>query len=149
MTVFSTMMKALILTLASCALFLSGTSYGHAQTTSKHATQTNAMNKTLDMDPGDGSKAIQNPSEADIRKAVSSLQHDAEPGFLILKMNAGNMLQVTCVAKGSFAIQVQEGDEKHQRQAVKNLSTDDTITLLLAYLKEDPAWKKLVNWEAI
>ena len=57
------------------------------------------------------------------------------------------MIQATCAAKDSFVIQVQEGDEKPQYQTVKNLSIDSTITLLLAYIKEDPGWKKLADWK--
>ena len=110
-------------------------------------TQLKNTSNTLDLDPGDGSKAVRNPTETDIRNAVASLRYDGEPGFLILKTGAGNMLQATCVTKGSFVIQIQEGDEKDQYEGVKNLSTDATITLMLAFIKEDPGWKKLTDWK--
>ena len=129
-------------------LLLAGGLTVGAQTTNTlpHA---KTMTYTLDIDPGDGTKAVHNPKEADIRKAVASLRDDAEPGFLILRKDAGNMIQVTCVAKDSFAIQTQEGDEKHQFQASKNLSTDSTTKLLLAYLNGDSGWKKLADWKSM
>ena len=144
-------MKALFLILTISALFLAGVSSVEAQTNTppKVTTKTNSMNYTLDLDPGDGSKAIHNPTEADIRKAVASLRDDTEPGFLILRKNAGNAIQATCVAKGSFVIQTQEGGENHQFEAVKELSTDATTKLLLAYVSDDPGWKKLTNWKPL
>ena len=103
------------------------------------------MTYTLDIDPADGKKVVSNPTDADIRKTVASLRDDAEPGFLILRKDAGNMIQVTCVAKDSFAIQTQEGDEKHQYQASKNVSAEAAIKLLLAYRTGNPDWKKLAE----
>jgi serine/threonine protein kinase len=111
--------------------------------------QLKTMSNILDLDPGDGSKAVHNPTEVDIRKAVESLRDDSEPSFLILKKDAGTMLQATCVAKDSFVIQIQEGEEKHQYQSVKNLSTDAEFTLGFAFIKGDPDWKKLTNWKSM
>ncbi|HZQ48260.1 MAG TPA: protein kinase [Verrucomicrobiae bacterium] len=118
-----------------------------ANTTPKTTTQTDSMTNTLDIDPGDGTKAMHNPTEADIRKAVASLRGDAEPGFLILHKDAGNMIQATCLAKDSFTVQSQEGDEQHQFQATKNLSADTTTKLLLAFRNGDPDWKKFADWK--
>lgn len=123
---------------------------GRAQTnTTPKTTQANSITYTLDIDPGDGTKATHNPTEADIRKAMDSLRGDAEPGFLILHKDAGNVIQATCLAKDSFTIQSQEGDEQHQYQATKNLSADSTTKLLLAYRKGDPDWKTLVDWKEL
>jgi hypothetical protein len=132
-----------------CALFLAAVDSGRAQTntTPKTNTSTKSMTYTLDIDPGDGTKAVHNPTEADIRKAVVSLRGDAEPGFLILRKDEAHVLQVTCVAHDSFAIQSQEGDEQHQFQASKNLSADTTTKLLLAYRNGDADWKKFTDWK--
>ena len=132
-----------------CALFLAAVDSGRAQTNTPHKTitPTKSMNYTLDIDPGDGTKAVHNPTEADICKAVASLRGDAEPGFLILRKDAAHVLQVTCVAHDSFAIQSQEGDEQHQYQASKNLSADTTTKLLLAYRNGDADWKKFTDWK--
>ena len=105
------------------------------------------MSYTLDIDPGDGTKAVHNPTEADIRKAVASLRADAEPGFLILHKDQTHALQVTCVAHDSFTIQSLEGDEQHQYQASKNFPAEATTKMLLAYRNGDPDWKKLADWK--
>ncbi|EEF58027.1 serine/threonine-protein kinase [Pedosphaera parvula] len=125
------------------------TGKAQAITTPTTNAQTNSMTPTLDIDPGDGTKAIQNPTEANIRKAVASLRGDAEPGFLILHKDAENMLQATCLAKDSFTIQLQEGGEQHQYQATKNLSADTTTKLLLAYRNGDPDWKMFADWKPL
>jgi hypothetical protein len=134
-----------------CALFLAAVDSGMAQTntTPKTTNPTKSMTYTLDMDPSDGTKAVRNPTEADIRKAVASLRGDAEPGFLILRKDEANVIQVTCVAQDSFAIQSQEGDEQHQFQTTKNLSAKTTTNLLLAYRNDDANWKKLTDWKTM
>jgi len=137
-------MKTQLFTLTVCGLLLAAVDSGRAQT---NTTPTKSMTYTLDIDPGDGKKAVHNPTEADIRKAVASLRGDAEPGFLILRKDAAHVLQVTCVAHDSFAIQSQEGDEQHQFQAAKNLSAETTTKLLLAYQKGDTDWKKFTDWK--
>lgn len=114
--------------------------------TPKTTTQTNSMTYTVDID-GKKWPSILNPTEVDIRTTVASLRDDAEPGFMILREDAGNMIQATCVAKNSFVIQYQEGDENHLYQASKNFPAGAVTKLLLAYKGGDPDWKKLTDWK--
>jgi hypothetical protein len=127
------------LILITCALLVAAVD-GRAQTNSTAQTK---IPMTLDIDPADGSKALRNPTDDDIRKAVASLREE-NPGFLILKRDDAHAVQVTCVSAGSFAIQAQDG--ANQIQAAKNVSADAAVTLLLAY-RNGGDWKKLAEWK--
>lgn len=104
------------------------------------------------LDINDRQKSISNPNETDLRKALASLRSDEAPYNLVLLKGGAKSeywIQVTCTGHDAYVIQIQEGDEQHQFQAAKDLSTADTLKLLLAFLHGDADWKKQVEWKPL
>jgi hypothetical protein len=124
-------------------LLLAGGITVSAQTTNTPP-NTKTMSYTLN---NSDNKTVQNPTESDIRTAVTSLDGDTNI-FLILRKDAKHWIQASWAAKGPLIdFDYAEGVEDAQFHTPKKYSADIAFKVLDSYLKGTEDWKKLVEWE--
>lgn len=112
-------------------------------------TPTNATGYTLKLWKNE--KIIRNPTEADIRVAVTALDNSEDGPRLVLS-TAGNTneLQVSGTPKGGFSFDYHEGvGDNYPLYLSKKSdhSAETAIKLLVAYMKGTDDWKKMVEWK--
>ena len=112
-------------------------------------TPTNATGYTLKFWKNE--KIIRNPTEADIRAAVTALDNSEDGPRLVLS-TAGNTneLQVSGTPKGGFSFDYHEGvGDNYPLYLSKKSdhSAETAIKLLVAYMKGTDDWKKMVEWK--
>jgi len=135
--------------LMTCILAIAGIGSGNAQTntTEKTAAKKNSTTCTMDID-GKNWPTMQNPTQDDIRAAIASLgDGPKDPGFLILRRDAANMIQLNWDEKSRYSFNLQEGDEKHQFLSTRQYSAADALQLLIAYVTNKSDWKKPADWK--
>ena len=104
------------------------------------------MNYALDVY---GDKNIQNPTEADIRQAVSSLA-DEDGAFLILGTSDMTYIQAVVDRQFGFDLEYQEDDTEHHYRARRNdFTVEEIIKAMTSYSTGADDWKKTVEWELI
>ena len=99
-------------------------------------------------------KLIPNPTEADIRAAVSALDDSALGPRLLLSINGnGSQIQLSGAPPGDFALDYRErgADEAGYFYASRrcDYSTDAAIKILLAYRNGTADWATMVEWEKL
>jgi hypothetical protein len=104
------------------------------------------MNCTLDIC---GDKKIQNPTEADIRRAVFALDTEMNDAFLILGRTDVAYIQTSGDQKAGFELEYQEDDIKHHYRATRDLTADEIVKALVSYSIGSDDWKRLVEWELL
>jgi hypothetical protein len=105
------------------------------------------MEYTLDIC---GEKQIQNPTEADIRQAVLSLDTDKNSAFVILATSDMTYLQAIGDNNVGFDLEYQDGDTEHHYQAKRNnITGEEIIRKLVLYCAGTDDWKKAEEWGAI
>jgi hypothetical protein len=127
-------------------LLLAGGITVGAQTTNT-TTHTKTMSYTLDIC---GDKKIQNPTEADIRQAISTLDTDKNSAFLILETSDMTYIQSSGDKKLGFDLEYQDGDKKHHFRAKRDSFTaEEIIKAMTSYSAGTDDWKKLTEWKQI
>ena len=96
-----------------------------------------------------GNRTIQNPSEADIRAAVLSMDPEKNDAFLILATGDLTYIQTSGDPKNGFQLEYQEGDIQHHYQARRDYSVEEIIRALVSYLSGGVEWKNTADWEHI
>ena len=102
------------------------------------------MNTTLDIC---GLKKIPNPTETDIRQAVSTLDTGKNDAFLILGPTEMTYIQIAGDEKAGFHVEYQENDVEHHYRAKRDLTVDEVVKTLLAYSAGSDEWKRMTEWE--
>lgn len=87
---------------------------------------------------------LDNPDAKAITKAIKNL--DADNDFAILKHH-DDYIQ-TAVTDDGFLVEYSDS-EGHFASSETNLSADKVTTLFVLYLKEDPSWKEMIEWEKV
>ena len=103
------------------------------------------MSYTLDIC---GEKKIQNPTEADIRQAISILDADKNSAFLILGTWDMTYIQSSGDTKDGFDLEYQDGDLKHHYRANK-FKAEEIIKAMTSYSTGTDNWKKTAEWKQI
>lgn len=111
---------------------------------SQPATSPTTTSFTLDIS---GNYTIQNPTEADIRRALAGLDNQKDASFLVLSASQMTYIQVGGDAKAGFDLEYQEGDAQHHYRAVGNVTADLVARAMVSYLNGTDDWKKAVKWE--
>jgi hypothetical protein len=97
-----------------------------------------------------GDRTIENPTGADIEKAVEGLDTNKGDAFLVLGVSDMTYIQINGDAKVGFIMEYQEGSlKKHFTAKDENLSKEVVTAIFLKYLRADPAWKDAVSWEPL
>ena len=92
---------------------------------------------------------IRHASEAEIIAEFTKFGKDADD-FVILSKNDMNYIQAALsdYEGEGFILEYQEGSlDKHFSATDNNISKDVILSVFLAYLKGDAAWKEQFNWE--
>ncbi len=112
-------------------------------------TKATAMNYTLVFITG-SKKDIHNPTEADIRAALTSQKDDFGPVFDIHPDGTDEFFAIVSEQDGHFSFQ-HSPDRKKVIYASKKetFSIDDGVKAASEYLKGSPDWKKLGDWKEI
>jgi len=127
-------------------LFLSGVVTVGAQSTNT-TPHTKTMSYTLDIC---GDKKIQNPTEADIRQAISTLDTDKNSAFLILGTSNMTYIQSSGDKKVGFDLEYQDGDLKHHFRAKRDsFKAEEIIKAMTSYSAGTDEWKKISEWKQI
>jgi hypothetical protein len=113
---------------------------------SGNLTPRKTMSHTLDVC---GSKKVRNPSEADIRAAVSALDTAKGEAFLILGPTNMTYIQTGGDRKIGFDLEYQENDAKHHYRAKRNFTDEEIVKVLICYMTGGDDWKKTADWERI
>ena len=119
---------------------------GRRATTTATPPKANAMNYTLDIC---GDKRIQNPTESDIRQAVSALDTNSGDAFLILGSTEMTYIQTGGDQKVGFVLEYQDTDAKHHYRAKRNLTVDEIVKALVTYSTGADDWKTMAEWELV
>lgn len=90
---------------------------------------------------------IQNPTEADIRQTLDSLDTHKNGAFLILGTSDMTYIQTSGDKKAGFALEYQEGDTKHHYQAMRdNFTAEEIVKVMTSYSAGTDDWKKATEW---
>jgi hypothetical protein len=103
------------------------------------------MNFTLDIC---GDKTVQNPTEADIRSAVGSLNAKKGDAFLILDSGTA-FIQTSGDAKVGFDLEYREFNAAGQYRATRDFTADEIVAVFGLFLNASGDWKKMAQWERI
>ncbi|HEY8667488.1 MAG TPA: hypothetical protein VIL86_12535 [Tepidisphaeraceae bacterium] len=104
------------------------------------------MNLTLDIC---GDRKIQNPTAADIRQAVFSLDTKKGEAFIILGTSDQTYIQSSGDQKVGFDLEYQESDTKHHYRAKEDFTADNVVQALVSYAMGSDDWKKTATWELV
>lgn len=105
------------------------------------------MTLTLDIC---GDKEIQNPTDTDIRQAVSSLDTDKNSAFLVLATSELTYMQTSGDKNIGFSLEYQEGNTEHHYQAKRDdFTAEEIIQAMISYCAGSENWKKISEWMRI
>lgn len=105
------------------------------------------MNCTLDIC---GDREIQNPTEADIRQALSSLDTGKNDAFLILATSDLTYIQTSGDRNVGFDLEYQEGDTGHHYRAQRDdFTAEEIIKAMASYCAGADNWKNIAEWMRI
>jgi hypothetical protein len=94
----------------------------------------------------EGTRLIDNPCPAEIRKAISQLDARGD-GFLILMSDDMNYIQCSRNAKTGFMVEYREGSaDDHYGSEKNDLDTETVSTIFSGYVTGDTAWKNGIRW---
>jgi hypothetical protein len=94
-----------------------------------------------------GDKTIQNPTEDEIRQAVSTLDNKNNDAFLVLEINDMTYMQTSGDPKDGFILEYQENDVKHHYQSKRELAADEVVKALVLYSVGSDDWKQMAEWQ--
>ena len=93
---------------------------------------------------------IQNPTEADIRQAVFSLDTDKNGVLLVFGTSDMTYIQTSGDKNVGFDLEYQDGDTRHHYQARRsNLTAEEMIKAMTLYSTGTDDWKKAHEWMLI
>ena len=107
------------------------------------------MSHTLKFE--DESKSIPNPTEADIRSAVTSHVPDEDSFGPILGIGLDGteeILRINSLEKGRFSFEYTDGNFGYTSKR-QNFSPEETVKVLTAYGNGTSDWMKLVDWDKV
>jgi len=96
-----------------------------------------------------GSTKIQNPSESDIRQAVSALDTKHNDAFLILGPTNMTYIQVTGDPKVGFDVEYQESNLPNHYRSRCDFTVEEIVRTLVEYYTGPDEWIKSGEWERI
>jgi len=125
------------LLIAICAaVIFAGDCHGQGQTGKSRAC-------TLDLSE---EKKVSNPTEADIRAGVTSLDGDKNI-YVIVRTDAKHWIQASWAAEGVVDFDFADGSRDAQYHTPKRYPKEIAMKVLVSYLSGTADWKKLVEWE--
>ncbi len=130
---------------ATLAILSLGLSCGCNKQPSASAT-TNALNCILQIA---GEKRVQNPTEADIREAIWSMDTKKGGAFLVMELSKMTYIQASGDQRMGFEMEYQEADIQHHYRAKRRFTADEVVNALTFYAVGDDKWKGTAEWELI
>ncbi|MGO8836891.1 MAG: protein kinase domain-containing protein [Limisphaerales bacterium] len=103
------------------------------------------MSCTLKFDENE--KTIPNPTEADIRAAVTSHKDGIGPVFYIGLDGTEDFLRIS-VFKGAFSFDGREGNVGYMSKR-DILSIEEAVKVMTAFRNGSADWKRMVDWEQV
>lgn len=96
-----------------------------------------------------GDRKIQNPSEADIRRAVFALDTKKNDAFLVLGQDDMTYIQTAGDQKVGYDLEYQQDDIKHHYRAKRYFTVEEIIGALVSYSIGSDDWKTMADWEQL
>ncbi len=96
-----------------------------------------------------GEESIPDPTEADIRHAVFSLDSSEDDAFLILEKYEMTYIQTSGDRNVGFDLEYQEGDVAHHYRAKRSLTADEICQAFVSYTSGTSEWQRIAEWERI
>jgi len=110
-------------------------------------TTTRAKNMSCTLKFDENEKTILNPTEADIRAAVTSHKDGIGPIFYIGLDGTEDFLRIS-VFKGAFSFDGREGNVGYMSKR-DILSIEEAVKVMTAYRNGSADWKRMVDWEQV
>ena len=90
---------------------------------------------------------IENPSDADIRRVIESL-NDSGNGFAILSTAEEHYMQTAGCMKDGFILEYREGSwDQHFQASTGSVQTSDVIRAMQQYAAGNESWRTSLTWE--
>ena len=96
-----------------------------------------------------GERRIPDPTDAQIRDAVASLDACTTYAFLILDRDARHSMEVSGDVREGFEVEHYEGATGRRCRAKGDFGAERVVALLIAYRDAAPGWHEAAQWQEV
>ena len=94
-----------------------------------------------------GQRGIANPTEADIRSAVTGYKGQMGPIFQISMVGTKETLQIDALGDGHYSFEYSDGGKVGYISKRKDYSIEEAVKILTDYRYGSPIWNETIDWK--